>query len=67
MIIPEAKAIYGRGDLEPRLAGGKVGKLHGVEACGFASSQVRCCLASAALSGKNQALKMLPKAGTESS
>ena len=44
-----------------------MGKLHGVEACGFASSKVRCSLASAAPSGKNQALKIVRRAGTEGS
>ena len=44
-----------------------MGKLHGVEAWVSASSFVRCCLASAAPSAKNQALKMLPKGGTNSS
>ena len=47
--------------------GGKVGKLHGVEAWVSASSFVRWCLASAALSAKNQVLKMFPKVGIESS
>ena len=62
-----AKAIYGRAGLAPRLAGGKVGKLHGVEAWVLASSMSRRCLVSAAPSAKNQALKMLPKGGTKSS
>ena len=44
--------------------GGKVGKLHDVEAWVSASSLVRCGLASAAPSAKNQALKMLPEGGT---
>ena len=64
---PEAKAIDGKGDLAPRLAGGKVGKLHGVEAWVLASSVARWCLVSAAPSAKNQVLKMLPEGGTDTS
>ena len=67
VIIPEAKAIYGRDGLALRFAGGKVGKLHGVEAWVLASSVSRRHLVSTAPSAKNQALKMLPKGGTTSS
>ena len=65
--IPDAKSIYDRGGLAPRFAGGKVGKLHGVEAWGSASSMARRGLESVTPSAKNQALKMLPKVGTKSS
>ena len=44
-----------------------MGKLHDVEAWVSASSLVRCCLASAASSAKNQVLKMLPEGGTNNS
>ena len=44
-----------------------MGTLHGVEPWVLASSMSRRCLVSAALSAKNQALKMLPKCGTKSS
>ena len=44
-----------------------MGNLHGVEAWVLSRSMTRRGLASMALSVKNQALKMLPKVGTESS
>ena len=47
--------------------GGKVGKLHDVEAWVSASSMARRGLDSVVPSAKNQALKMLPKCGTKSS